>query len=141
MGVGLLLQLREEFSLLRLLRISHQNKSLLAKRFFEPFSFHFNGYSFVSKVSELQSRRGFKIAVNVILVGEEAHKNQGPTHLQKDTKNGTAYNGVVLAMLDCKKYLTDLGFGIISISLLIFYTEATPFFLSQNEGTNERTAT
>lgn len=41
----------------------------------------------------------------------------------------------VLAMLDCKKYLTDLGFGIISISLLIFYTEATPFFLSQNERT------
>ena len=50
-----------------------------------------------------KQKRGFKIAVNVILVGEEAHKNQGPTHLQKDTKNGTAYNGVVLAMLDCKK--------------------------------------
>ena len=28
-------------------------------------------------------------------MGEEAHKNQGPTHLQKDTKNGTTYNGSV----------------------------------------------
>ena len=40
----------------------------------------------------------------------------------------------VLAMLDCKKYLTDLGFGIISISLLIFYTEATPFFFPRTNG-------